>query len=183
MYREEPDEINATVRDILLPKPYKIRISFNTIFSIIREFNSMYMSGWYEDGGRVVWDIYLTTVNDFKKEVRACDIDYFLQPEHKMELLSLSLPRYIWRVDGYMLECGDPGLKRKSFTFIFDATEIENSDLFRCAVHYDHFSRIDILLSVLNPLMEPQLKGISKFSQSLRIAEEYSDLDSGKILY
>lgn len=183
MYRKNPDEINATVRDILLPKPHKIRISFNTIFSIIREFNSLYMGGWYDDGGRVVWDIYLTTVNDFKQEIRSYDTNYFLQPQHKMSLLSLSLPRYIWRVDGYMLEKSDQKMTKKSFTYIFDATEIENSDLFVCAVHYDLFSRIDIFLSVLNPLLTPQLNTVSKFSQSYRIAEEYFDLKSNRILY
>ncbi len=184
MYRNTVEEINATVKDILLPKPHKIRISFNTVFSIIREFNSLYMKSWYDRGCRIVWDIYLTTVNDFKKEISLRDKVYFNSEMHKIDILTLNLPRYLWRVDGYMINGSDNNnLNSINFTLLFDATDIENSDIFICGIHYDLLSRIDIFLSVLNPLSELNAQKISKFSQSLRIAKEYSDLLAQKIIY
>nr|WP_303422781.1 hypothetical protein [uncultured Duncaniella sp.] len=184
MYRNTVEEINATVKDILLPKPHKIRISFNTVFSIIREFNSLYMKSWYDRGCRIVWDIYLTTVNDFKKEISLRDKVYFNSEMHKIDILTLNLPRYLWRVDGYMINGSDNNnLNSVNFTLLFDATDIENSDIFICGIHYDLLSRIDIFLSVLNPLSELNAQKISKFSQSLRIAKEYSDLLAQKIIY
>ncbi len=171
-------------KDILLPKPHKIRISFNTVFSIIREFNSLYMKSWYDRGCRIVWDIYLTTVNDFKKEISLRDKVYFNSEMHKIDILTLNLPRYLWRVDGYMINGSDNNnLNSINFTLLFDATDIENSDIFICGIHYDLLSRIDIFLSVLNPLSELNAQKISKFSQSLRIAKEYSDLLAQKIIY
>ncbi len=181
-YRSDSTNINATVRDILFPKPPKIRISFNTIFSIIREFNSLYTGQWYDIGGRVVWDIYLTTVNDFKSEILNRDIKDFIDDSQKYRLLTMHLPRYIWRVDGYMLDPNEVTASRMSFTFIFDATEIENSDIFKCAVHYDLKSRIELTLATFTPLLSAISNKTSKFSHAYRIADEYTEPKTEKIL-
>lgn len=183
MYRDPAEEVNATVKDILLPKPHKIRISFNTVFSIIREFNSLYLKSWYDRGCLIIWDIYLTTVNDFKKEIRDKNKSCFNSDMHKIDILTLNLPRYLWRVDGYMHGYENTDQDNINFTLLFDATDIENSDIFICGIHYDLVSRIDIFLSVLNPLSELNIQKISKFSQSLRIAKEYSNLLTEKIIY
>ncbi len=130
----------------------------------------------------MVWDIYLTTVNDFKSEILNRDIKDFIDDSQKYRLLTMHLPRYIWRVDGYMLDPNEVTASRMSFTFIFDATEIENSDIFKCAVHYDLKSRIELTLATFTPLLSAISNKTSKFSHAYRIADEYTEPKTEKIL-
>lgn len=134
-YQECPDQVNASVDTILLPLHPKIRIKFNTIFSIILVFNTYYMDMWreYKKDTPIEWDIYLSTVCDLKSKWLA--MSEFEDPSCKLKALSRHMPRYIWVADAI-----DARSDSLLFTFLFDATDIENSELFIAALHYTKLS-------------------------------------------
>lgn len=180
-HRVPSDQVNATVSTMIFPLYHKIRIRFNTIFSIIRDFNTYYMEMWKND--KVVWDIYLTTVCDLKKRILSLESALLKDTECRLKMLKSKLPRYIWVADAYVKE-GDKE-EKLSFSFYFDATDIDNSDLFICALHYDLGSYTNICLQAgLNfPESSLVLSPDSKFNyQSWRILNAYVDPTEKKII-
>lgn len=180
-HRVPSDQVNATVSTMIFPLYHKIRIRFNTIFSIIRDFNTYYMEMWKND--KVVWDIYLTTVCDLKKRILSLESALLKDTECRLKMLKSKLPRYIWVADAYVKE-GDKE-EKLSFSFYFDATDIDNSDLFICALHYDLGSYTNICLQAgLNfPESSLVLSPDSKFNyQSWRILNAYVHPTGKKII-
>lgn len=181
MYRNNPRNVNATPTEILLPKPHKIRIRFQTIFTIIRELNSNYLGMLYSNGLNVVWDIYLTTVNKFKNEIVHRDKNIFKNPQSKLDILDKSFPRYMWRVDGYVVKNDAEKPESMNFTYLFDATGTENSELFLLGIHYDLISFSNMFISMMEEYECTADKQSSKFLQSRRIIDEYRD--GSKMIY
>lgn len=136
--KSQREQINATIKIILFPLYHKIRIRFNTIFLIIKDFHDYYTSMWSELRCTITWDIYLTTVCELKKQILQIPTDILGDKESRLKMLAYKMPRYIWVVDTYTSK--DKSDKKLSFSFYFDATDIENSDLFICALHYDRES-------------------------------------------
>ncbi len=133
-YGNQKKEIYAKPTMLLIPLYHKIRIRFEKIFNIINAFTVEKLDASYKED--IVWDIYLTTVCDLKNYFRSLSItNGIITKESKLKLLSKSFPKYIWVADAYS-KIG--GLDDKlSFSFYFDATDMNNSDLFICALHYD----------------------------------------------
>ena len=141
MYHRPRQNVNASVTTILLPLYHKIRINYHIIFSIVREYNSLFSLAWKESGLRLKWDIYLSTVCDFKDHLLKEGKKKFPNDDMVLELLSYRLPKYIWVVDAYS---GDnkngKDVIKPEFSFYFDATDIDESELLICIVHYNELS-------------------------------------------
>ena len=87
----------------------------------------------YKKDTPIEWDIYLSTVCDLKSKWLA--MSEFEDPSCKLKALSRHMPRYIWVADAI-----DARSDSLLFTFLFDATDIENSELFIAALHYTKLS-------------------------------------------
>lgn len=135
-YSRHPESIDATVDTILMSVNTKIRIRFATIFNLIREYFHKCTESWNIAGIKLIWDIRLSTVCRIKENPPVGNPDF--SKEAKLKFLSMKMPRYVWIVDArYSYKDGPIG---HAFTFYFDATDIDNADLFIGAVHYDAYS-------------------------------------------
>jgi hypothetical protein len=115
-------ECVITPEFLLFPLYHKIRIPFRLIEGAITALD-LYLEPYRQQVkglNRAEWDIFLTTVNDYKTGVR---IDYECWGDEEiLQALSANLPRYIWRV---MLRVGE----ELQFDFLFDATGIAQHNL------------------------------------------------------
>ncbi|MBD5197408.1 MAG: hypothetical protein HDR94_00930 [Bacteroides sp.] len=135
-YNDPTDPVNATITTLFIPCYNKIRIRFATIWEIVTRCNSEYLDFFKESGFSLVWDIRLTDINDFKKEIQ--ESEFFLAEDltTKYSILETSLPLYLWKVDCY-LELNDKREQDPVLTYVFDATDMPNSDLLIMAIHPD----------------------------------------------
>ncbi len=120
---------------LLIPLYHKIRIPFLSILTnlfyfdeLIEKLRANKILNFPE---RLVWDVFLTTVNELKSEVRKCNVI-----DNKSDVLLAKLPKYIWRAT---LFDGD----KKVMDLLFDATDIEQGSYFSRPIIYDaSFGRI-----------------------------------------
>lgn len=114
---------------VLLPLYHKIRIPYSAIRETVYHLNvglDLILSN-VKMKRELEWDIYLTTNNDFKKELSE---NLTLDPVRKLRYLTTSLPRFLWRAraledDAHVLD------------LLFDATGIEQGSLFSLVIEYD----------------------------------------------
>lgn len=114
--------IHADPNFVLLPLYHKIRIPFIVIHDAILEVDALVeqMRGiFYPQVARAEWDIYLTTVNDYKTSVRACYESFGFDP---LPSLAANLPRFLWRVTARTND-------NVHLDVLFDATGIAQHDL------------------------------------------------------
>lgn len=129
--RDKQPTIVALPENLLIPLYHKIRIPYESVLRILMRFDALLE--WMRSikcsplGSRIEWDIYLSTVNDFKTDIRnssalceRCRRDILLQP----------MPKFLWCATGYA--DGRPRLG-----LVFDATDIEQGSIFVRAVEYD----------------------------------------------
>lgn len=116
---------------LLIPLYHKIRIPFLSVLLDIMHFDKIVedarQADKFELNARLVWDIYLTTVNDVKSEIRETTL---LSAKDKEEFLCRKSPKYLWRataLDG----------KNKIIDLYFDATDIEQGSYFSQPIIYD----------------------------------------------
>ena len=168
------DKVNADVNIILLPLYHKIRIKFHSIFHIIYDFNTYYMNGW-ED---IEWDIQLFTVCDLKKEWMKLKDDEIEDSDLKLNLLSLHLPKFI-----LVATALNSGKEKKIFSLLFDATDLDNSNFFIYAVHYNIES---FYITYINAQLAKEYNAKDEDNlynyQSYKILSQHLDLKSKKIL-
>jgi hypothetical protein len=125
-------ELRAAATAVMVPLYHKVRIPFDTILGIVSSFASLMESS--RQGGAVPlaapleWDIYLTTVNVLKTELQQSTT---LGGEYRRRVLSLPMPRFLWRATGWLGE--DP-----AFEILFDATDIEQGPSFVGLISYDN---------------------------------------------
>ena len=157
----ERGNIRALPELVLIPLYNKIRLPFYLINGIVSLFDN-----YIEDircdipipSNRPEWDIHLTTVNDLKSEILMSD--FFKNQEYRLEILSKGMPRFIWRAIAW-----DSG--ERLIELLFDATDIEQSPFFICAIeHNEHFSVI-----LRQPLKDPN------FIETLRIKPQWKILE------
>jgi len=123
--------IRAIPTILLTPLYHKIRIPFTIILESIIYFNSfiefLKNNSYLIMPDHIEWDIYLSTINDFKTEV----LENNYKPTNDLsKILTQSLPHFVWRASAR--------LKNKLiFDFLFDATDIEQGDYFLTALEYD----------------------------------------------
>lgn len=107
---------------ILLPLYHKIRIPFSLIHDEMLALNSV-MTAWRSnlraDTTSPEWDIYLTTVNEYKASIRK---DYLELGVDYRDCLYARMPRFMWRVT----------VRRDAviqMDFLFDATGVAQHSL------------------------------------------------------
>jgi hypothetical protein len=128
--------IRAVPDILLIPLYHKIRIPLENILGIIELFNSIIdisIEKKILPVNRFEWDIFLTSVNKFKEEV----LPISGKRGNFKDILKKDMPRYIWRAKALC----KPELVME---LLFDATDIEQGNLFSCGVVYnqDLFSKI-----------------------------------------
>ncbi len=116
--RDLKGEMRFVPKTLLVPLYHKIRIPFDTVREVVTDFQAL-VSGAAEKGmvkaESLLWDVYLTTVNDYKQEIRK---NYRLTAEERLKILRMSLPRFLWRAKA---TCSDGIL----IDLLLDATDIE----------------------------------------------------------
>ena len=134
----------AVPKIILIPLYPKIRIPLENILKIIEIFDSIICNAIdnVEDAmlyvDKLEWDIFLTSVNKFKKEIlqKSGEIGNF------KDILKKNMPRFIWRAKALSQE-------KPVMDLLFDATDIEQGHLFLCGVVYNQelFSVIRVIIT------------------------------------
>jgi len=121
--------VDAYPTVLLIPLYHKIRIPYSTVHDALIPFDiyveQMRMQGLLPGMKRLEWDLYLSTVTDFKREIRAGG----LPSEYKRKLLLQSMPRFLWRATAILDD-------RPALDLLFDATDIEQGRFFLRAVDY-----------------------------------------------
>jgi hypothetical protein len=129
---------------ILIPLYHKIRIPLDNILEIIGIFNSIIGNSIenIEDeilpAEKLEWDIFLTNISKFKNEI----LSKSGKEGNFKDILKKNMPRFIWRAAA--LYMGKPVMD-----LLFDATDIEQGDLFLWGVVYDReiFSAIRSIIN------------------------------------
>lgn len=138
--------VRAIADILLIPLYHKIRIPFgviqdhlqciNAFIETLRQARTLLLQTSIE------WDVYLTTVNQYKSEMLQAEID----SQKKYDLLISSLPRFIWIAKART----DQG---PLMDLLFDATDIEQASLITRIVPYDR-SFLDTLIQVYNGMSQ-----------------------------
>jgi hypothetical protein len=150
---------------MLIPLYHKIRIPFLKIKEIVCDYDTQMLDilnlnlhkiNNDQDLIEYDWDIYLNSVSEFKKYLRKiANIDQDI----KLNVLTRDFPKFLWIADAYHKN-------EIKFTYIFDATDIENGKLFICAFHYDNSFQF------IQEIAKSDLYEKQTF-QSRRILDEY----------
>jgi len=108
---------------VLIPLYHKIRIPFEVIHDVVLQLDSI--MAWIRDTlgsqlQRPEWDIYLTTVSEYKKDIHTRYRSYL--GARLEDFLTESLPKYLWRVTALH---GQEAV----LDMVFDATGIAQHNL------------------------------------------------------
>lgn len=126
--------VDAKIISVLVPCNPKVRIRFSKIYEIVKALNADFSGYFSLFGGETSWDIRLENVCNIKRQLRSA---FSLDASTRFDLLSMSMPRYIWVVDQYY-KLHDR--KEIITSFLFEATDIENSNFLIRIIHYNNFS-------------------------------------------
>lgn len=137
----EIGSVRAKPSILLVPLYHKIRIPFQTVHDTILSFDSFIEALKNIDRdicrGRLEWDIYLTTNNEFKEHIHTAGL---LSGGYVLDVLTAGLPRFLWRATALLDD-------QPAIDLIFDATDIEHGAFFLRAIEYD--TMLSIALRVL----------------------------------
>ena len=106
----------AEICGIIFPLHDKIRINLNEILKIMARMHRIIDEYLKVDENASMWDIHLSTISDFKKDLLEQDIEDYV----KIKLMTNNYPRFFWRCI-----CIFNGLRLMEF--IFDATDLSTS--------------------------------------------------------
>jgi len=130
---EKIGSIRALPSILLVPLYHKIRIPFKSIHDVIISFDfvievlKQMPDSLMNDEKRLEWDIYLTTNNDVKTNIREGGL---LKGEPLRDFLLNGMPHFLWRATAFQ---GDEEI----LDLFFDATDIEQGVFFLGAIEYD----------------------------------------------
>lgn len=149
------DSMKVVPTTLLIPLYNKIRIPFEAIYSAVYYFDKFFetlkkqiLTGPKNEidepifQERLVWDIFITSLNDLKSEVFATNN---LPSDYKKEILLGSFPKFIWRAKA---TCGG----EEALDLLFDATDFEQGSFFLRAIEYNQIAYI-ILRAASKDLM------------------------------
>lgn len=98
---ENNHRIPAITMDVLVPVHENVRVPFSLVLASVAEFEKMLKRLKKKDlislPSNIEWDIYLTDVELFRASIRDDDD---MDDEEKRRLLTMSVPRFIWRATG-----------------------------------------------------------------------------------
>lgn len=134
----------AVPNAILIPLYHKIRIPYEVVhdmvFALDAQLEIYRASVAPLLPQRLEWDIFLSRVNVLKSEILKSP---HLAPTLRPNVLTTKLPKYVWRAIGYL---GDAPV----IEFLFDATDIEQGNIFISAIPYDiNIFNLMVMLSKL----------------------------------
>ncbi|GHT05918.1 hypothetical protein FACS189423_10580 [Bacteroidia bacterium] len=148
---------------MFIPLYHKIRVSFDKMLNITDELNTYFFS--YKDDKTYAWDIHLTTICQLKEDLLNEDPNKRnhnfnnkeLYQDIKLEILTSSLPKYIWVVEAYSIK-----ERKNDFSLYFDATGMEKSNLFLFYLPYN-----EIIFSGFLHLLSKGLKNFNKHKKEI----------------
>ncbi|BBO77461.1 hypothetical protein DSCW_48780 [Desulfosarcina widdelii] len=159
------DRIRAIPTILLIPVYNKIRITFQTIQETITHFDRIIetfrLNKVLPFKERLVWDIYLTTVNEVKSGMLSSKK---WRNKLRLQVLMQSMPRFIWRATAF---CKGQYV----IDLLFDATDLEQSPLLFNAVGYDE----DFFETLIDLSRQDDLPAVLKDPMFLRILEWFSN--------
>ncbi len=112
----------------------KVRIRFSSMLEITKELNNLMCNPYRKEGFYISWDIHLTNGSTLKEKVRSNPV---IVSEDKIDVLTRSLPRYIWVVNmmgRYKEDYSDKPFEIQ--THYFDATDIETSGFYLFSLNF-----------------------------------------------
>jgi hypothetical protein len=142
---DKRDRIVAEPTHLMVPLYHKIRIPFQQVlrlaFQIDRMIETIRNVGGVSppSDDRIVWDLELTTLEDYRARLRASD----LAPEAKLAALVAQMPRFIWRLAAAD-KVGAP-----LFDLLFDPTDLLQGRLFLRAVGYRQASLDSLMFAMI----------------------------------
>lgn len=155
----------AQPENLLVPLYHKIRIPFDTINKVVLDFDEflekMRFQGMAPLAERLEWDTYLTTISDFKAEVR---LSSDLTEQERLAIQLQPLPKFLWCAIGL---CDG----QRVIGLIFDATDIEQGLFFLRGIPYSH--SLGLLLQALGQTISAIQPVIPR--QTLAILEWFAE--------
>lgn len=132
---------------VIVPVYNKIRVTFIDVLKWVERFHGLFPLAVPSPEDHE-WDVYLTTVNDLKKELRAGP-----GAGLRERLLFMPQPRFVWRarlaVRGEMV-----------FEFLVDATDMERSfPVYQAMWHNDAF-RLEVQRLLSLPQVAPLIRDV-----------------------
>lgn len=159
------NKVRAIPTILFIPVYNKIRITFQTIQESITHFDriieTLRLNKVLPFKERLVWDIYLTTVNEVKSGMLSSKK---WRNKLRLQVLMQDMPRFIWRATAF---CGG----KYVIDFLFDATDLEQSPLLFKAVGYDE----EFFETLIDLSKQSNLPEALKDPMFLRILEWFSD--------
>lgn len=134
------DGVHGSVRAmpeiLMVPLYHKIRIPFEVVHDAVLSFDELItvLADELDEkpdalhGKKLEWDIYLTTVNDLKKQLLSEKSCGYSPLE---DVLLENMPRFMWRATALSDK------NAKLLDLLFDATDIELGPFFIRAIEYD----------------------------------------------
>jgi hypothetical protein len=126
---------------LLIPLETSIRIPFETILDAVVDFDSVVeqlrLENIFDLPGRLVWDVYLMAINDFKHKMHQ---DMSVSPALRQKALLCPLPKFVWRATARSAQ-------KNVFDFLFDTTDALQGPLLKDFLFYDEQFGRDLLSS------------------------------------
>lgn len=155
---------------LIIPLYHKIRIPFQIIHNNVANFDAglevLRTKNFVPLNTRIEWDIYLCEVNAFKREIALNDV---LDDSTKKNLLTLNMPRYLWRATG--LDGNIP-----KFEVLFDATDIEQGAIIITVIVYDPMLKAALVS------LYPTLAAVPLFQNAIMIFQKIHSPPSFKAI-
>ena len=146
-------DVRAVPEIVLVPLYHKIRIPFEAIQALMLSFDAFIETLRTQASlpllQRLEWDIYLTSISEFKEEFFKLEIN---NGSLKKEVLTEPMPRFLWRASAF---CDDD----IALDLLFDATDIEQGQLFIRAIEYKSDLSIFLRTIAKEPSLEKTFQG------------------------
>lgn len=129
---EEIGSVHAIPETLVVPLYPKMRVTFREALAAVKAFDATIMGmssiGRITLQGPFEWDLFLTTNYDLTTDILE---NQPLTGDYAKNILSASMPRYIWRAIAYQND-------QPQIELLFDATAILQGKFFLRAIEYDH---------------------------------------------
>jgi hypothetical protein len=172
-HSKKPGHVRAIPVALMVPLYHKIRIPFCAVFETIasldthiERFRKRHITPFTD---RLEWDIYLTTINEFKTAIRQDDsLDWKLRRGALIE----GMPRFMWRATARSRE-------EDVLDLLFDATDIEQGSLLAHAIGYS--DEVFEMLRVMS--QDPGLMKTLKPGPEWKILNWFSELPKSRLVH
>jgi hypothetical protein len=143
---------------IVVPVYHKIRVTFVDVQKWLTKLDAL-LSIFLKGIAALEWDVHLTTVNEYKKHLRASTTSH----ASRNEILLTSLPKYMWHA---VLRAGSTDL----FECMVDATDMTESAPFQFMLWHNEALKQNFHQALIEPTLKPVLDATltPRFAELLR---------------